>query len=366
MSSEIEELIISKDDTIYKVIEYIKILISKSGKIKLIANRKCSIISAKASESLVELGYVKYDNIQTKTDIEDGRRNIKLIITLEKTNKFSNMLKEIINNENNNIIIGEIEINNFPSKKIIYVGGIDEKMDEYCDIYINNIKIEFTTYYKFPKKGTYSIKYKFNKLLSTTRSMFYECNSIKTLDLSNFNTEKVTDMCFMFRGCTSLININLSNFNTQNVTDMYQMFTHCDSIKSLDLSNFNTEKVTGMGNMFSDCHSLVNLDLSNFNTQNVTDMRCMFNGCKSLTNLDLSNFNTQNADDMHSMFSGCKSLINLDLSNFNTQNVTCMNDMFNGCNSLIYLNFSNINTGKLLYRYNMFEGCNSLINKSIF
>ena len=339
MSSEIEELIISKDDTISKVIEYIKILISKSGKVKLIANRACSVISAKASESLVELGYVKYDNIQTKTDIEDGRRNVKLIITLKKTNKFNNLLKDI-NNENNNIITGEIEINNSSSKKIIYVGGIDEKMNEYCDIYINNIKIEFTTYYKFPKKGIYTIKYKFNKLLSTTRSMFYECDSIKTLDLSNFNIEKVTDMCFMFRGCSSLTNINFSNFNTQNVTEMYQMFTQCYSIKSLDLSNFNTEKVTCMGNIFSDCYSLVNLDLSNFNTQNVTDMRCMFNGCKSLTNLDLSNFNTQN--------------------------VTCMNDMFNGCNSLIYLNFFNINTGKLLYRYNMFEGCNSLINKQIF
>ena len=88
MSSEIEELIISKDDTISKVIEYIKILISKSGKVKLIANRACSVISAKASESLVELGYVKYDNIQTKTDIEECRRNIKLIITLKKTNDF--------------------------------------------------------------------------------------------------------------------------------------------------------------------------------------------------------------------------------------------------------------------------------------
>ena len=366
MSSEIEELIISKDDTISKVIEYIKILISKSGTIKLIANRKCSVISAKASESLVELGYVKYDNIQTKTYIEDERRNVKLIITLKKTNKFTNLLKENINNATNNIITGEIETNDSSSISIIHIGGIDEKMNEYCDIYINNIKIEFTTYYKFPKKGTYSIKYKFNKLLSTTRSMFYECDSIKTLDLSNFNNEKVTDMCFMFRGCTSLTNINLSNFDTQNVTEMHQMFTYCKSIKSLDLSNFNTENVTCMANMFSSCNSLVNLDLSNFNTQNVTDMRCMFNDCKSLVNLDLSNFNTQNVDDMHSMFNGCKSLTNLDLSNFNTQNVTCMNDMFNGCNSLIYINFSSINTGKLLYRNNMFEGCNSLMQKSIF
>ena len=35
----------------------------------------------------------------------------------------------------------------------------------------------------------------------------------------------------MFWGCSSLTNINLSNFNTQNVTDMYQMFWGCSSLK---------------------------------------------------------------------------------------------------------------------------------------
>ena len=77
MSIEIEELIISEKDTIKKVIEYIKILLNKSEKIRLIAYKKYSVISAKASEKLVKLGYVKYDNIQTKTDIEENRRNIK-------------------------------------------------------------------------------------------------------------------------------------------------------------------------------------------------------------------------------------------------------------------------------------------------
>ena len=90
MNSEIEELIISEENTISEVIEYTKILINKSGKIKLIANRKCSVISATASQSLVDLGYIKYDNIQTKTDIENGRRNVKLIITLKK-DKIINM-----------------------------------------------------------------------------------------------------------------------------------------------------------------------------------------------------------------------------------------------------------------------------------
>ena len=34
----------------------------------------------------------------------------------------------------------------------------------------------------------------------------------------------------MFRECESLTNINLSNFNTQNVTNMSYMFFGCNSL----------------------------------------------------------------------------------------------------------------------------------------
>ena len=60
------------------------------------------------------------------------------------------------------------------------------------------------------------------------------------------------------------------------------MFRGCNSLISLDLSNFNTQNVTDMGSMFSGCNSLISLDLSNFNTQNVTKMNSMFDGCNSL------------------------------------------------------------------------------------
>ena len=59
----------------------------------------------------------------------------------------------------------------------------------------------------------------------------------------------------------------------------------CESLTNIDLSNFNTQHVTDMSFMFSLCNSLSNIDLSNFNTQNVTNMKSMFSGCKSLTNI---------------------------------------------------------------------------------
>ena len=54
--------------------------------------------------------------------------------------------------------------------------------------------------------------------------MFYECNSLPRIDLSNFNTQNITNMSYMFYNCNSLKTIDLSNFNAQNVTNMSSVF----------------------------------------------------------------------------------------------------------------------------------------------
>ena len=85
----------------------------------------------------------------------------------------------------------------------------------------------------------------------------------------------------MFYGCKLLISLDLSNFNTQNVTNMVYMFGCCNSLISLDLSNFNTQNVFFFSNMFSDCESLISLDLSNFNPQ-MTMNSDLLSNCNSL------------------------------------------------------------------------------------
>ena len=37
-------------------------------------------------------------------------------------------------------------------------------------------------------------------------------------------------MSYMFSGCSSLKEINISNFNTNNVTDMSDMFSGCEKL----------------------------------------------------------------------------------------------------------------------------------------
>ena len=162
--------------------------------------------------------------------------------------------------------------------------------------------------YKFPKKGTYRIKYSFSKKLTKANYLFCWCYSLTSLDLSNFKTEDITGMSMMFRDCISLTSLVLSKINTEKVSDMSMLFYGCKLLTSLDLSNFNTENVTNMEEMFSCCESLTSLDLSNFNTKNVIYMTSMFYDCNSLKYLTLSNFTFEKVVDMEYMFSRCKSL----------------------------------------------------------
>ena len=193
-------------------------------------------------------------------------------------------------------------------------------------------------------------------------NMFSNCGSLMSLDLSNFNTSKVTNMSNMISNCESLISLDLSSFNTSNVTNMESMFSSCSSLTNLDLSSFNTSKVTNMGSMFSSCSSLTSLVLSSFNTINVTSMDYMFYYCSSLISLDLSSFNTSKVANMYLMFSSCSSLASLDVSGFNTSNVTDMSGMFSSCSSLKVLDLSGFNTSNVTNMSEMFSSCSSLTN----
>ena len=66
--------------------------------------------------------------------------------------------------------------------------------------------------------------------------MFSNCSSLKELDLSNFNTNKVTDMSYMFYNCSSLKKLDISNFNTNKVKVVSYMFYECSSLKDLIFS----------------------------------------------------------------------------------------------------------------------------------
>ena len=138
---------------------------------------------------------------------------------------------------------------------------------------------------------------------------FSRCSDLtEIVDMEKYlNTDEVLSMHWMFTDCGNLANINLSHFNTEKVTDMCAMFVGCPA--SLDVSKFKTDNVTDMSDMFRYCSGITTLDLSGFNTANVTDMSGMFANCRSLTTIYVGDqWFISNELQSASMFSQCTSL----------------------------------------------------------
>ena len=152
---------------------------------------------------------------------------------------------------------------------------------------------------------------------------------------SSFANVKPTCMYTWFCNFQNLTKITgLEYLNTSEVTNMYSMFRDCKSLTSLDLSHFDTSNVIDMGYMFAYCEGLTNINVSKFKTSIVDNMKGMFMNCKSLTNLDVSSFNTSKVRDFTYTFENCYSLTSLNVSNFDMSNVRYSYSMFNDCSSL--------------------------------
>ena len=141
-------------------------------------------------------------------------------------------------------------------------------------------------------------------------SMFYDCSNLQTLDISYFDTKKVTSFYQFLSGCSSLQEVDLSNFDTSSATNLSAMFSNCTSLESLDVSNFDTSNVFGMSSMFANL-TVNKLDLSSWNTLKIFDASRMFKGCANLTTIivDPNIFITTGFAGSGDMFLDCTSLV---------------------------------------------------------
>ena len=165
------------------------------------------------------------NDINNKKDIiyiNSQLKNINYIINgmnedIKKINNQLNQIKFIpINNINNNKIKenkneiiciynkrdDEIDLlydYNENSSEESYIEAKNDINGKNIDIYINDKKIEFNYKYKSKERGDIKVKFIFNKLLTSTYWMFYKCSSLKSSDLSSFNTTNVNNLRGMFK-----------------------------------------------------------------------------------------------------------------------------------------------------------------------
>ena len=247
-----------------------------------------------------------YDHIAIMTEGPDFNTKLKALETT--TNKIEHFKKSTV----------------APAASMNTTNIEDEESDYEIKLWLD--PTDKTAYYYAELEKVYLNTDSSNMFLS--RFGEQEIKNILEVDLSNFDTSKVTNMASMFNAMPKLTSLNLSNFDTSKVTNMSYMFSAIRNLITLNLSNFDTSKVANMQYMFAGMHNVTTLNLSNFNTSQVTNMHSMFGAMSSLTTLDLSSFDTSKVMDMNHMFWGMSGLTTLNLSNFDTSKVTDMGYIF--------------------------------------
>ena len=184
---------------------------------------------------------------------------------------------------------------------------------------INNIEGGFERCKKLKK--ILNLKNIFNNKLTNANYLFFSCEKLNDIDISNCKLPKQCDN--MFGCCNNLKNFKYNNLDCENVED-FSGFLSETNIEEFDSTKLkNTHNIKSIDTFFYECENLKKVDISNFNLKNITNIDYLFNKCKNLEDiigLNISPIN--NLTTFYSIFYGCDKLKNINLSNFtlNIQN----------------------------------------------
>ena len=227
-----------------------------------------------------------------------------------------------------------------------------------------------------------------DKPIVSMSSMFYNSKT-KSIDLSSFDTSKVSNMQAMVYNCSNVDSLDLSSFDTSNVIYMNAMFGAIANLKSIDLHYFDTAKTTIMSAMFSGDVSLEEVNLDGFDLKSSTNgssiIGGMFNGtnnlkkvsmknwklpesfvhaigCRTsslcstaLESIDVTGWDLKQTKNVEGLFGDSSTKKIKGLDTWDTSNITDMGNMFLGANRLEYLDLSSFDTSKVTNMTNMFS-----------
>ena len=324
----------------------------------------------------------------------------------------------------------------------------DNKVEQHDDdeIAVEQAGPQWWNYCKDVTKVVFDESFK-NYYPKSCNYWFLDCKNLtEIIGMKEYlNTDSVADMSYMFNNCISLTSLDLSNFNTAKVTSMWGMFLHCENLKTIIV---NKDKWVLNKNLQSDwmfygCENLygekgseaipgredakyAHIDGGTSNpgyfSSNETALPASkkkekpyavlengvltfrydtkmpdgayelhkwfvewkkadiakvvfdksfakykpvsvlgwFKYCNNLTAIEgIQNLNTENIFNMSSMFEETK-ITQIDLSSFNTSNVITMENMFSNCQNLTNLDLSGFNTENVTNMSSMFSNCKNL------
>lgn len=140
---------------------------------------------------------------------------------------------------------------------------------------------------------------------STAGWFCYAVSATEINGLENLNTSEVEVFDHMFGYCASLKSLDLSHFDTGKAKSMVAMFLSLFSMEELDLTSFDTENLKSAEGMFYQSYGLERIYVSKkFNLASCALSDDMFAYCPYLRGAKAYNDRNSNAADYANYFSG--------------------------------------------------------------
>ena len=134
--------------------------------------------------------------------------------------------------------------------------------------------------------------------LDDLSGVFTRLNKVEVVDISGWDVSNVTIMDYTFSRCKKLKKIiGIENLDVSKLKNANSMFYMCENLVELDLTNWNPKLLQKTRYMFYGCSNLkIIKNIENWQLPNIKNVSYMFCNCTKL-DVDLSNWDLTNIKD---------------------------------------------------------------------
>lgn len=180
---------------------------------------------------------------------------------------------------------------------------------------------------------------------TTMERLFRSCSALTTVDISNFNTSKVTNFAMAFAVMDSLTSLSVAHLDTSSCEDMSYMF-YGSALTTIDFENWDISKVKTLDHFLSSGNSVRNIDFSKWDVSSCENFNAAFHSI-GISSCDVSGWDVSNAKVFSQMFEADTNLTSIvGLEHWDTSNGICFEQMFYQCTKITELNLCSFNTRK--------------------